>query len=81
MSVKMIRDGSEEGYPTEAFDKEKRQMYRLDSLGKRHYTDVPEGFTWNTDGTKLEPTKKPAGPDPSTPSSAPGEPAKDAVND
>lgn len=53
---KLIRDGSEEGYATVAFDPEKRLTYYLNAVGERSYFGVPEGFAWNADGTKLEPS-------------------------
>jgi hypothetical protein len=55
---KLIKEGSEEGYPSVAFDREKGQPYHLDSLGQRIYHGVPEGFAWNADGTRLEPVKQ-----------------------
>lgn len=61
---RLIRDGSEEGYPTVAFDRERRQAYHLDSLGRRCYHDVPPGFAWNEDGTRLVPQVPQAPPEP-----------------
>lgn len=51
---KMVRGGQVEGYPTVAFDDEKRLPYHLDDLGERVYHEAPEGFRFNKNGVLEE---------------------------